>query len=246
MNIRGHEVHKHENDYVEVILHLDPGDMLSEFSTELGAAPEKDIHQSALKYVRERLPKVNYKQIRVMIGGLLVATIVGTTLALTGGNTAQAATETAISAGNLGVDSITVGNFTAVVLNGRTQSTFSTVSNFNVTDATGSGAGWNVYLTATKFVSAEGNELPLGSLSVSQPTVGLDDPNSSPLNTVTASSGAIDTVAGLKLLSAAEGGGMGTYTVTFAPNSLTLNLLPKYVKAGTYTSTITVSINSGP
>ncbi|HZG84791.1 WxL domain-containing protein [Paenibacillus sp.] len=245
MNIRSHEVHKHENDYVEVILHLDPGDMLSEFATELGAAPEKEIHQSALRYVRDRLPQVKYKQIKVMIGGLLVATIVGTTLALTGGNTAQAA-ETQISAGPLGVQDITVGNFTAVVLNGRTQNTFSTVSNFNVTDATGAGAGWKVYLTATQFKSAEGNTLPLGSLSVSEPTVALDDPNSSPVTTVATAAGDIDTTTGLKLLSASEGGGMGTYTVSFSPNSLTLNLLPKDVKAGTYTSTITVSISSGP
>jgi hypothetical protein len=250
IQFKGHEVHEENNDYVEIILHIDTSpNGLVEFSKELGASDdEKEIHQAALAYVKRRVPKLRFKQIKVMLGGLLVATLLGTALVVPGSNNIAQAADAAVTGSPLAVDAITVGNFTAVVLNGRTQSTFATINGFNVSDPTGTGAGWSVSLAASQFTTGGTTPLtlPTGSLTLTAPTVALGDASSSPLTTVTASGGAIDTATGLKLLSAAVNGGMGTYTTSFAADSLKLNILPKDVKTGTYTSTITVTIASGP
>jgi hypothetical protein len=66
----------------------------------------------------------------------------------------------------------------------------------------------------------------------------------SDVSTLTVSSGTIDNPVGLKLISARENGGMGKYDAD--ETVLTLTLLPKDTYAGTYTSTLTFNIVSGP
>ncbi len=250
VQFKGHEINEENNGYVEIILHLDTSlNNLEEFSTELGYKTEKlDVQKAALTYVKKHLPKVKFKQIKVMVGGILVATMLGSVLVVPGGNQASAAdSSVGITGGQLGVDQITVGNFTAVVLNGKTQSTFTTINDFSVSDPTGSGAGWNVVMTATQFKDATTtNTLPLGSLTVAAPGLTELDTGSSSAADITKRSGTIDTATGTTILSAQAGQGMGSYTASISPNALTLKLLPKDVKTGTYTSTITVAINSGP
>nr|WP_309099193.1 WxL domain-containing protein [Fredinandcohnia onubensis] len=248
IRFKGHDVHEEENGYVEIILHMDTSpNGLEEFAMELGHRDDElEVQKAALDYVKKHLPKINFKQIKVMVGGILVATMVGTVLVAPGGNQASAA-EVGITGGQLAVDEITVGNFTAVVLNGKTQSTFANINAFNVTDPTGTGAGWNVLLSATQLTdSLTGRTLPLGSLSVVAPGLTEADTGSSPAADITKRGGTIDSGTGVSILSAAAGAGMGTYTASFAADALKLNLLPKDVRSGTYTSTITVTINSGP
>ncbi|MBH0231334.1 WxL domain-containing protein [Halobacillus yeomjeoni] len=149
---------------------------------------------------------------------------------------------------------VTFGDFAAVALDGTTQTTTLNIPQFTVTDATGSGSGWNVTLTGTQFSNADPTpkSLSTGSLTLTTaPNVSLDDPNSSPADTITVATtgptATIDTGTGLKLLSAAVDGGMGSYFVgDTTPGVMTLELMPREVYATTYTSTLTLTIATGP
>lgn len=164
--------------------------------------------------------------------------------AFVGGQSAFAAT-TAIEGGTLSFGTQpSVGNFSAVELNGQVQTSTAAVNAFTVIDATGTGAGWNVVVKADQFTdTANGLKLPTNSIDIDSPTVTADT-GASELATISKASGKIDNDTGVKILSAAVDGGMGTYNV--AANNLTLNLLPKDVKEGTYTSTVTVTVTTGP
>ena len=156
------------------------------------------------------------------------------------------AAETAITGGALsfGAQQPSVGNFTAVQLNGQIQTTNATVSAFSVVDATGSGSGWNVMVKASQFATADNAfTLPENSLGIATPTVTAAE-GASDVSTITKANGKIDNVTGVKILSAAVNGGMGTYNVD--ANNLALTLNPKDVKAGTYISTVTVTVTTGP
>jgi hypothetical protein len=151
-----------------------------------------------------------------------------------------------ISGGTLSMSSATIGNFSGITLNGQVQTTNASIGNFSVTDATGTGNGWNVVVKATQFTDSVNNvTLPTGSLDIALPTVTAQT-GASDVSTITTSSGKVDNATGVKVLSAALNGGMGEYDVTYATNALTLTLLPKDVKAGTYTSTISVTLTTGP
>jgi hypothetical protein len=253
IRFNSHEVKRKENDYVEIILHLDPGSNFSEeFSKEFGHQnDEQELHKAAQSYVKENLPNTKFNKIKVMVGGVAIATILGATLIAPGGNQASANAlggDVAITGDSLAVDSITVGSFDAVVLNGKLQSTNATIDPFTVTDPSGTGTGWNVVMAATQFTDTSGKTLPQGSLTVAAPSIVIAEgaEGSSPVDNIVKSGGTIDSGTGFKILSAPADSGMGTYTVSFAEDALNLKLLPKDVKAGTYTSTISVDIISGP
>jgi hypothetical protein len=155
--------------------------------------------------------------------------------------------DSAITGGSLSMGQPTIDDyFTAVTLNGEEQSTTASLGAFTVTDARGTGSGWNVVVKATQFTDVStGLTLPENSLDIAVPTVTAQD-GASALSTLTIINNieSIDNATGVKILSAAVNGGMGKYDV--AANTLTLNLQPKDVKAGTYTSTITVKVTTGP
>lgn len=160
-------------------------------------------------------------------------------------------------------------NFPAVTLNGRVQTPTVTFIFANVVDATGSGDGWNLKLTMSPFTDPNGGaaiSLATGSLTVtntpfvtavdlsSTPVIGDGAAQIAPLplhaNGITSlllSPGtAFDGAAGVTLVSAAVNGGMGSYSVS--PVDLALKLPATVVigSTGTYTSTATLSLNSGP
>ncbi|GGH87257.1 hypothetical protein JOD43_003965 [Pullulanibacillus pueri] len=172
--------------------------------------------------------------------------IIGT--AFVGVHSASAATsDTVIKGGSLTVtDNPTISNFADVTLNGKIQTTNANIDNLIVTDATGTGNGWNVNIEASPFTNSETNStLPEGSLTIAAPTLTAEDGSSDP-NNINIVDGAIDKQAGIDVLAAPNNEGMGTYTATFPENALTLNLKPKDVKEGTYTSTITITVVSAP
>lgn len=173
---------------------------------------------------------------------------------LVGGNAAFAAdsvsttTSPTIQGGSLSVTTPTIGAFGTITLDGTIQNPQVDLGTFTVTDPTGSGAGWNVVMKAGQFTDSLNNRvLPLNSLSIGTPTL-TAGAGSDPVDTITVFNSAmgntIDNANGLKILSAATEGGMGTYDV--AANKLTLKLEPKDVKAGNYSSTVTVTITTGP
>lgn len=171
-------------------------------------------------------------------------------LSVMGTSTAFAAEPTAgvTGTGNVTIDNLTAANFTAITLDGTTKTTTSAVTDMTLIDATGTGAGWDVNLKATTFTNAGAthnilNTLPEGSLALGAVTITAVG-DSTAITNITTATGAIDNASGVTILNAGINEGMGTYTVSVAP--MTLTLLPKDAKAGSYTSTITMTLTQGP
>ena len=113
-----------------------------------------------------------------------------------------------------------------------------------VSDATGSGAGWNLTVTATTFKNAANKTLATDALTITGVTV-VKNAGKNPTNSigypVTVPMGANAPTA-VKFYSSAANSGMGKFTIT--PN-VSLDV-PADTYAGSYSSTITISIVSGP
>lgn len=157
---------------------------------------------------------------------------------------------TDVSAGSLSITPGTIGTLSAVPLTGIVQTSTGKFGDTTIIDATGSGAGWNVNISASALTNTSApaslQSLPANSLAITAPTVVAGDGASedSPTNIVK-NSGTIDNgVTGVKVLSAIQNQGMGTYTA--ALGNLTLTLNPKDAYVGTYSTTITTAITSTP
>jgi WxL domain surface cell wall-binding len=176
------------------------------------------------------------------------AVTIGSLLLVAAPAGATTASET-LTAGSLGFAS-TPGNvsFPATTLDG-TNKTVTAPQAFDVADATGSGAGWNITATSTVFKSGT-QTLPTGATTIaSSPGAPTCDTN------VTCTVGGTTTVSypyslpaaataptATKLFNAPANTGMGDQTVT---PTWTL-AIPGNAYAGNYTSTWTLSLVSGP
>lgn len=189
----------------------------------------------------KRISLKNMKSRRI---GLLVGVFFAATAVL--GGTAYAATSVVLNAGTLTITTPTVANFGGITLNGTAQTTNAALGTFSVTDARGSGIGWNVTVQATQFTMT-GHTLAMNSISMPAPTVAKADSTSGNVPSIVAGPYLIDNASAVKISSAAldasAGNGMGSYTYT--PGNLTLSV-PANAYAGTYTSTVTVSVVTGP
>lgn len=177
-----------------------------------------------------------------------VALLAGVFFAATAllGGTALAATVT-LNGGNLSISTPVIGDFSDVNLNGNAQTTDASLGTFDVTDARGTGAGWNVTVQSTQFASAS-HTLPTGSISLSEPTVAKKYASSNTVPTIVGGPYSINQYSGsspvaVKIASAAVDAGMGAYT--FSPSTMTLSVGAD-AYAGVYTSTVTVSVVTGP
>lgn len=149
-----------------------------------------------------------------------------------------------IGHGKLTMDQPDIGDFSQITLTGDVQTTTATMEGFKITDGRGTGEGWNIMITATPFIdTATQRVIPENSVEITAPEITARG-GASNINTITASSGTIDNPVGLKLLSAAPNGGMGKYDA--GESQMKITLLPKTTFAGTYTSTLTFNIISGP
>jgi hypothetical protein len=181
--------------------------------------------------------------------GLLTALLATIGLLLGTAAPAGATSATAtISAGSLAFVTTVPAMSFAATLNGSDQNVNSNQA-LDIGDATGSGAGWNVTATSTTFATGA----PVHSLSTSAttvqgaPTVACDASVTctTATNSVTypytlPAAGTAPTAT--KLYNAAANTGMGNQTVT-----PTWRLaVPASTFAGTYNSTWTVSLVSGP
>jgi hypothetical protein len=149
-----------------------------------------------------------------------------------------------------------VGNFTAVTLDGSlVKTTNASVSNWSVNDATGSLLGWHVNVAASQFTTGGGtpSTLTTGSMTYAGPNMAAGASQSSLLNPVLLalratpvpidlSSDGSTAVPVVKSLAAT---GQGLWNFTQGASDLTLSV-PATTKAGTYTSTVTFTLASGP
>lgn len=154
-------------------------------------------------------------------------------------------TEATINGGSLSIENLSVNSFADTTLDGTVQTLTTDISDYTVVDSTGSGSGWQLNVDAAPLTNADGDALPANSLNLDGQSVTAAD-GSSGSETVNTSSGDIDKAdeTGVNILSAEADGGMGTFTI--ADTDLSLELQPKDVKTGTYTSTVNFSLVSGP
>jgi hypothetical protein len=146
-----------------------------------------------------------------------------------------------ITGGSLTMTNPTVSNFEGVTLDGQATDTTADLDAFSVTDATGSGAGWHVTVQAGQFVGPN-HSLATSSLTMSKPSVTANGTTST-APSVTSGPYTIDVATPVQFTSAAVNTGMGEYD--YGQTLLTLSL-PANVFAETYTSTVTLDVNSAP
>ena len=177
--------------------------------------------------------------------GLLAGVFLAATAML--GGTALAASSVHIIAGSLTITTPTVGNFADVTLDGTAHTTQATVGTYDVIDATGSGSGWKVQAQASQFSTGGATPILLatGSLKLEASTVAANNATSGAVPTIVSGPYTIDSGSAVKIASAAVGAGMGSYKFTPPANALTLSI-PSSAYAGTYNSTVTVSVVTGP
>ena len=168
--------------------------------------------------------------------GLAVLALVAATAALAG-----TLTTTATVSGTAGISLNLPSNPSLTDTLDGTDQTVSYAPILGVVDARGSGAGWNLQISATAFSDGSGHTLAQGQVSsVAQAckagstcTVGTSSGISYPLT--------ISTVAA-KLFNAAVNTGLGKIDVT-----PTIDVsIPGNAYAGAYTSTVTIAAATGP
>jgi WxL domain surface cell wall-binding len=185
----------------------------------------------------------NLRRKTIVLGLVGVAALATAAVALAGNITATA---TVNGAGALGLSHGATATVGPVTLDGSDQSVNYTLP-LSITDARGSGAGWNATITSTTFNDGSGHTLATSASDVSGVTSSCVAGGSctAPTNSIayplTVPAGATAPAA-VKLFNAAANTGMGRFTVT-----PTIGVaVPGNAYAGTYTSTVTVAAVSGP
>jgi WxL domain surface cell wall-binding len=145
-----------------------------------------------------------------------------------------------VNGGSLSVGSVSAPNFT-VNLNGTARTANGNLT-FNVVDATGSGSGWRVTAVASQFSTGgqSAKTLALGSLSMAAPTIATNGGTDEGID-VMGSAHDIDAASAVTVASANNDHGMGTNAFT---SQLTLSI-PADAYAGSYTSSVTIDVQSG-
>ncbi len=151
-----------------------------------------------------------------------------------------------VNAGTLTESGPSSVSATAVTLNGNDQTTTYSLG-LTVTEARGSGAGWNLAITSTTFTSGPHSLSTSASTITAAPTVACNAGSSctNPTNSITYPVGVpagATAPAGVKFFNAAANTGMGKFTIT---PTVTISI-PANTFAGSYTSTVSVAVVSGP
>jgi putative surface cell wall-binding protein len=201
-------------------------------------------------------------------------------LALPGAASAASATDQtqfSVTGGSLSFSSApAMPTLTAIALNGQAQVTDTTMTNFAVQDATGSGAGWNVTVDGNGSAGksavfkqycpnatcgtdsgpgyvAAGQALPADSLTLTSTGASFTGQNGSTGTAPALQCGSacnVDSASAVKVASAATGAGMGTWATTaWAGTSLALSTpstLRTLQPSEVYRADLVWSLNSGP
>ncbi|MFD1849301.1 WxL domain-containing protein [Oceanobacillus bengalensis] len=181
---------------------------------------------------------------------IIFASIVGGNAVFAEVTTSSPSTSANITGGTLSMDEMVISNFKdesqneTIKLDGTKQEIFAEINDITIKDPTGTGNGWNVMVEAGRVTSGD-NDLGFERLFFQAPVIEAGE-GSSPANTITTYGGFIDKAdaSSLKVLSAVADGGMGAYTIDFAPLKLTLN--PSEVYTGNYSTTVKVTLTTGP
>ena len=182
---------------------------------------------------------------------------------------AQADTQTSVTNVTLNAGALqfvtkaSASDFAAFQLTGATSYLNTAISNWAVSDSTGTGKGWDVNFTASQFTNTTNNTVKLPTSSLKYTVPSLVTP-ADPLNVlqaptlVVAPSGlTLDAAGGATVASAAAGKGAGQWNYTQANTGLTLQpptagtgdlqlTVPAGALAGTYQSTITETLSPKP
>lgn len=136
------------------------------------------------------------------------------------------------------------GNFPDVTLNGARQSVDASVANWSVTDARGTGGGWDVRVAATVPSTADETPKTLGTatMSIDASTASAADVQNGSGAPAAGSGNIIG--SGVVVADADAGEGMGVWNFAQGADDLTLDV-PSDAEAGTYTSTITTTLTPG-
>ena len=181
------------------------------------------------------------QRIFTFLGIGLAALILGSA-ALAGTITASA---TVSGAGSIALSNGATASLTST-LDGTDQAVSYTVP-LTLTDARGSGAGWNLTLTSTTFDDGAGHTLATSASTIASVAMACIGGNSctSATNSITyplTIPAAASAPAAVKVFNSAANTGMGRLTITPTVNVA----IPGNSYAGTYTSTLTVAAVSGP
>ncbi len=147
----------------------------------------------------------------------------------------------------------TADDFPATALTGATQNLAANFNDWRVMDARGSGAGWNVTMQASQFSDGGSNTLPAGSLKLKAPVTTPVDVLNLAVPPVVSLSPAppwtLDGGSAVKVVSALAATGQGEWNFDHANLVASKDLqltVPADAAAGTYTSTITSTLSTGP
>ena len=159
--------------------------------------------------------------------------------------TAQSATTTVrLMAGPLSISTPTADAVASVPLDGTAQSASVPLNGLTVTDATGTGAGWHLSVQATPLQTTD-RQLPVGSLRLCCPGLDRVDWVSPGHLPTTAAACLLDTASAVVVTNADPGdAGMGSFS-SGGPSTIVVNV-PADTSAGTYRSTVYISLITGP
>jgi hypothetical protein len=163
--------------------------------------------------------------------------------AIAGTITASAAVT---GAGALGLSHGAAATVPAVTIDGTDQNASYTIP-LSITDARGTGSGWNATVTSTTFTDGASQTLATTASSMTGVTSACVAGGSctAPTNAISyplTVPAATTAPTAVKFFNAAANSGMGRFTIT---PSITVSV-PGNVYAGTYSSTVTVAVASGP
>jgi putative surface cell wall-binding protein len=185
----------------------------------------------------------NFGRKTIVLGAVALVALATAAVALAGNITATA---TVTGAGSLGLSHGATATASSITLDGTDQTATYTLP-LSITDARGNGSGWNATITSTTFDAGSGHTLATSASSVSGVTSSCVAGGSctAPTNAITypltVPAGATAPAA-VKVFNAAANTGMGRFTIT-----PTIGVaVPGNSFAGTYTSTVTVAVVSGP
>ena len=189
---------------------------------------------------------LKHRSLRFYLGFILIFTLAvgGSAIAALADSSTSATV--AVTGGSLSESGPTSVSAAPVTLNGSDQTTTYSLG-LTVTDPRGSGGGWNLTITSTTFTSGA-NSLSTAASSISgAPSITCVGGSTctNPTNSITypvgVPAGATAPTA-VKFFNAAANTGMGKFTITPA---ITI-AIPANTFAGTYTSTVSVAVVSGP
>jgi hypothetical protein len=168
--------------------------------------------------------------------GIVVVALVASTAAL-----AQTLTATANVSGTAGISLNMPSSPTMTDVLDGTDQTVSYAADLGLVDARGTGAGWNLQISATNFSDPSGHTLAPGTVTA----VSTACHSGSTCTAATSSGIAYPltvTATAAKFFNAASNTGLGKIDVTPTVQVA----IPGNAYAGTYTSTVTLAATTGP